>query len=73
MPDTPDEIDLNELMLRDPLSHTDQSISDIVTAMRDRRTRFNLGDQSAGSAKPRSAPKALKGLDADVLDTKIEL
>jgi len=67
------ETDLNALMLEDPLNLTNDNIGSIITAMRDRRTRFNLGDQSAGSAKPRAAAKALKGLDSEVLDLEIKL
>lgn len=70
---TETETDLNELMMRDPLNLSDQDIDSIVVAMRDRRTRFNLGDTKAGSPKPASAPKALKGLDDEVLDLEIKL
>lgn len=70
---TDTEPDLNELMNRDPLGLSDTDIDAIVAGMRERRHRFNLGDQKAGSAKPRATPKALKGLDDEVLDLEIKL
>ena len=73
MAEETEEIDLNELMMRDPLDLTDDNIDSIIGAMRDRRTRFNLGDTKAGSAKPKAPPKALKGLDSDVLDLEVKL
>lgn len=68
-----EETDLNVLMNLDPLGLSDKNIEAIVAAMRERRVRFNLGDQSAGSARPKAPPKALKGLDSDVLDMEIKL
>lgn len=67
-----DQIDLNELFLRDPLSYSDADIDRIVAEHRDRRTRFNLGDTKAGSAKPR-VPKALQGLNDDILNMEVKL
>lgn len=66
------DTDINELMMRDPLSHTSKDIDAIIAVMRERRTRFNLGDASAGAAKPR-VPKALQGVSKDVLDMEIKL
>lgn len=65
--------DLNELMMRDPLALTNDEIDQIIEAMRERRHRFNQGDMKAGSAKPKAPPKALKGLDNDLLDMEIKL
>lgn len=63
--------EINELMDRDPLSLTEENIRTIISAYRDMRYKFNLGDTKAGSIKPRAKPAALKGMDDDSLESAL--
>lgn len=47
--------DLQTLFARDPLSLSRQDLETIVRELRERRKQYNLGNQSAGKAKPQSA------------------
>lgn len=47
--------DLQTLFARDPLSLSQQDLETIVRELRERRKQYNLGNQSAGKAKPVSA------------------
>ena len=72
MNDTPETTDINELMHRDPLEHSDKDIESIIEYYRGARYRFNQGDMKAGSTKPKAKPKALQGVDMAALG-KLEI
>lgn len=46
--------DLNELMLKDPLSLTRTDLEELVAAFRAARRQFNAGNARAGSTKPQT-------------------
>lgn len=50
------------LFATDPLNLTRENIVTIVEHLREQRSRFNLGDQSAGRAKPRKPTKGDKAM-----------
>lgn len=61
MTDTPEpETDIATLMARDPLSMTDQDITQIVDKLRENRKRFLAGNAKAGSTKPAAPTKKAK-------------
>lgn len=57
----PPQTDIAELFSRDPLSHSDKDIDNLVSALRNARSQFNLGNAQAGSMKPRT-PKQKQAL-----------
>jgi hypothetical protein len=63
--------DINRLFELDPLMLTRDDIRTVITAYRDMRYKFNLGDTKAGSIKPRAKPAALKGIDDDSLENAL--
>lgn len=62
MSDTPapaaDSAPLADLYAKDPLDLTATDLDRMVSELRNQRARFNLGEKSAGSAKPKPAKKA---------------
>ncbi len=62
--------DLLELFSRDPLSYTKEGgeVAEIIKQFREKRSSFNLGNLTAGRAKPTKETKAVAsaGLTLDL-------
>lgn len=63
--------EIAELFARDPLSLTREDITQIVEKLRAQRAQFNLGNKSAGKAKPK--PSDLTKEAATALLDKLEI
>lgn len=59
--------DINALFDKNPLEYTKTDIDEIISYMREARTRFNQGVKSAGSEKAAKPPKEVKALDLSAL------
>ena len=63
--------DINELFDRDPLDLTRDDISQIITAYRDMRYKFNQGDSKAGNIKAKPSKNAKAQKLAQTLDIEL--
>lgn len=68
--------DINEIMMRDPLSLTRTDLEQLVSAFRSARKQFTAGNIKAGSTKPKTpkqkeAAAIAKNLSLDLGDLGI--
>lgn len=60
--------DLHSLFQLNPLSHTKDTLDDLISQLRSMRSQFNVGNMKAGKTKPKTEKEKVALSIADKLD-----
>lgn len=65
-------LDINELFQRDPLNYSVQDLDAIIGRFREARASFFLGNQKAGSTKPKTEKQKQAATLAEKLNLDLD-